>query len=283
MPQDHYLDLATGIRAHYLAWPATGGAPKLLLNHATGFLGRLWEPVVAGLGAFSVYAPDTRGHGDTDKPPAEGDNYHWSRFAEDMRALLDALGLEGIAFAGHSAGAAVGMYVAAHYPQYFTRIVAIEPIIMPASFPQDEARRSEMAEGARRRRTVFDSAAEAFQQYRSRPLFERWPDDVLRLYLEHGTFQREDGRLQLKCPGEVEGAVFANSASLDTWSILPRLEVPVLVVRGEHTNPFLHEVASAVAERLPDARLETMPDAGHLLPMERPAATAALIRDFLAW
>ena len=54
------------------------------------------------------------------------------------------------------------------------------------------------------------------------------------------------------------------------------------MIRGEHTEDFLGTVAGSVAERVPNGRLETIPDAGHLSPMERPDAVADLILDFLA-
>ncbi len=282
-PTDHYIDLPSGLRVHYLKWSGRDDAPAIVLNHATGFLAHQWGPVAERLaGDYTAYAADARGHGDTDKPPPEGDNYHWSRFVEDLRAWLDGLGLTGVPFVGHSAGAASGLYLAAERPQYFTRLVAIEPIVIPTAFRADENRRDVLAEGARRRRAVFDSADAAFEHFRARSLFERWPDEALRLYVEHGTFQREDGRLQLKCPGEIEGEMFANSTSLDIWEVLPRIEAPVLVIRGEHTEDFLGLVAQSVAARLPNGRLETIPDSGHLSPMERPDAVADLVLDFLS-
>jgi len=256
-PSDHYADLPSGLRAHYLTWPGRENAPAIVLNHATGFLAHQWGSVAERLaGDYTAYAPDVRGHGDTDKPPPEGDSYHWSRLVEDLRAWLDSLGLRGVPFVGHSAGAALGLYLAAERPEYFTHLVAIEPIVIPSRFRTDQDRRNEMSEGARRRRAVFESADAAFEHFRSRSLFERCPDEAVQLYVEHG--------------------------SLDIWEVLPRIEVPVLVIRGERTEDFLGMVAGAVAERLPNGRLETVPDAGHLVPMERPEAVAGLIRDFLA-
>jgi pimeloyl-ACP methyl ester carboxylesterase len=279
-PTDHYIDLPTGIRAHYLTW-GDGTHPPIVLNHATGFLARLWDPVAERLAErYTVYAADARGHGDSDKPAPQGDNYHWLRLVEDHQAFLDALGLRDLPFAGHSSGAAVGLYLAGEHPEYYAGLVAVEPIVMPGGFQPDETRREQMAEGARRRRSIFGSVGEVYEQYRSRPTFELWPDNMLRLYAEHGTFLREDGHVQLKCPGEIEGAVFANSASLDVWSALPRIQTPVLVLRGERTEGFLSMVAEQVAARIPKGRLETISGAGHLSPMELPATVADLILDF---
>jgi pimeloyl-ACP methyl ester carboxylesterase len=281
-PTHRFADLGTGIRAHYLQW-GEGDKPAVLLAHPTGFLADTWTPIAERLAErYTVIAPDTRGHGDSDKPSPEGVAYHWQAFIEDHISFLETLSLRGIPFVGHSAGASVGMYVAARHHEYYTRLVGMEPIIMPGGLTPDEERRNFMAEGARRRRNVFSSAEEMFQQYRSRDTFERWPDDVLRLYCERGTFQREDGQVQLKCPPDVEGEIFANSGSLDIWEVLPDLAAPTLIVRGAETDPFLSMTAESVASRLPNARLDTVPDVGHLLPMEQPNTIADLIIDFLS-
>lgn len=277
-PRDGFVE-ANGIRIHYLEWGREGLPPAVLL-HATGFLARLWQPVAEALSdRFHVYACDSRGHGDSDKPPGD---YHWRHFAQDLRAFLDALGLRQVVAVGHSAGGAAAAYVAAARPGYISRLVLIEPIIFPpqAQGPRDD-RRQALASGARRRRMVWDSAAEIVRTYRKRPTFARWREDVLRLYAEHGTFRRPDGRLQLKCPGEIEARIFENSGWPDVWDRLPRISCPTLVLRGEHTDVYLFQGAAAVAGRIPGARLATVRDAGHLLPMERPEAVTQELLAFL--
>jgi pimeloyl-ACP methyl ester carboxylesterase len=273
---------ANGLRIHYLRWGDSG--PSVLLNHATGFLGALWQPIAERLATagFTAYAYDARGHGDSDKPPALPENYDWHRFAEDLRAVLDHFGLRDIPLIGHSMGAGVGLFVAGHDPGRFSRIVAIEPIVVPSVFQPDETRRREMADGARRRRMVFASRKEMIEQYRARPTFRLCTEEALRLYAETGTFARKDGRVELKCPGEIEGQIFANSSSLDIWDILPEVAAPTLVVRGALTEGFLGMVAQQVSERVQNGRLLTIGDAGHLVPMERPDVVAEEILAFLA-
>jgi pimeloyl-ACP methyl ester carboxylesterase len=283
-PESGFVD-AGGTRLHYLVWRADAGdAPEpVLLAHATGFLARLWEPVAVLLAAagYDVWAYDARGHGDSEKPAPAGDNYHWLRFVEDMRAFLAATGLRGLAFVGHSAGGAAGLYLAGQDAGVFTRLAVIEPIVMPGGAVMDESRRQQMAEGARRRRHVFASREEMVSQYRQRPTFERWPDEMLQLYADCGTNRREDGQVELKCPGDIEGEIFANSGALNVWDALPNIGVPVMVVEGEHTEQFLSMVAGGVAQRVPQGRLEKIEDAGHLAPMERPELVANLLLKFL--
>jgi 3-oxoadipate enol-lactonase len=57
--------------------------------------------------------------------------------------------------------------------------------------------------------------------------------------------------------------------------------VPVLVAVGEHDKPDFRAIAERLARELPDARLEVIAGAGHLPSMERPEATAGLLKSFL--
>ena len=118
-------------------------------------------------------------------------------------------------------------------------------------------------------------------QYRSRPTFAKWRDDLLQLYVEHGTYRREDGSLELKCSGEVEGAMFSHSGSLGVWDVLPKIKTPVLVIHGETTEGFLSMVAEQVASRVQNGRRETVDEAGHLAPMEQPEVVADRVLAFL--
>jgi pimeloyl-ACP methyl ester carboxylesterase len=59
------------------------------------------------------------------------------------------------------------------------------------------------------------------------------------------------------------------------------LAAPALVVAGEHDMPDFHAGADAWAAELPDARRVTMPDAGHLAPLEQPEAFGELLLGFL--
>ena len=281
-PDDAFVE-ANGLRLHYLAWPpAPHGHPSVVLVHATGFLARLWQPVAERLASrYHVYAYDIRGHGDSDKPEPIADNYHWRHLADDLVGFLDAFALRDVPVVGHSSGGGTAAYVAATRPGYISRLVLIEPIIIPPHAAATLRPSNPMAEAARRRRGVFASPEEVVSVYRPRSAFARWTEEALRLYAEHGTFRREDGRVQLKCPGEIEALAFENSASLNVWEVLPQVACPALVVRGRHTDPFVGAMAQRVSEQLPNARLLTVEDAAHLVPMEQPEALAHEIAAFL--
>lgn len=277
-PESGFVEV-NGLRLHYLEWGDAGSRPVLLL-HPTGFLAWTWQPVAEALAAagLRVLAYDARGHGDSDKPE---DAYHWQNMVDDLRGFLDRFGLRGAPVVGHSMGGGVAAYLAANAPHYFSHLVLIEPIIIPQGAHPEPGRRNELAEGARRRRMVFESVNNVVENYASRGTFECWRPEVLRLYAQHGTFPREDGRVELKCPGEIEGQVFDNSLSLNISDAVPEISAPVLVVRGEHTEGMLARVCEDVAKRAPDARLVVIRGAGHMAPMEKPEEVAAEVLRFI--
>jgi pimeloyl-ACP methyl ester carboxylesterase len=293
-PVERFVEVNTqtaggrSIRLHCLIWrDASGGGdasmPPLLLLHATGFLARLWQPVAEALvnRGFDVYAYDMRGHGDSDKPPPIDDAYHWRNLVSDLRSFCDALGFRDVPMIGHSSGGAAAAYLAATQPDYVSRLVLFEPIIFPTGYAPAGEGRNELVEGARKRRMVWRDADEVFETYRTRPAFARWREDVLRLYAEDGTFQREDGQIELKCPGGIEASLFDHSHSLDTWDRLAEIACPALVMHGELTGEPFPTLMSQIAQRISNGRSATIRDAGHLAPMERPGAVAQVVLDFL--
>lgn len=287
---------ANGVRLHWLRWETQDGMKRtpVLLLHATGFLAWLWQPVAEVLASrFTVWAIDTRGHGDSVfvGAPQEAEaghkaTYDWHNFVDDCAGFMDAVGLRGIPLVGHSSGGATAAYLAATRPGYVSRLVLIEPIARPPGYEGGMQRPNELSEGARKRRMVWESREEMVESYRRKETFRNWPREVLRLYAEHGLRRLEggdgvSGPFELKCWPEVEAQVFDNSASLDTWEVAALITAPTLVLVGETTNPYLRLMSTAIAQRIPGAHAGTIDEAGHLAPMERPEAVAEAITDWL--
>ena len=104
-----YFISANNIRMHY--WRrAEGRGSTLLLLHGWPEFCRTWRRLIPLLAAgFDLIAPDFRGFGDSEKPdPGPTDAMTVDVLAEDMRALLDALGLDRpVGFVSHDVGAYV--------------------------------------------------------------------------------------------------------------------------------------------------------------------------------
>jgi pimeloyl-ACP methyl ester carboxylesterase len=85
--------------------------------------------------------------------------------------------------------------------------------------------------------------------------------------------------VELVYPVEWEAHIFA-TPPLTIWDDVPHLSCPALIIRGETSKTFHPSALARMARLLPRAQFLTIPEAGHLVPMERPEETAAAIRDF---
>ena len=99
-------------------------------------------------------------------------------------------------------------------------------------------------------------------------MFERWRPRALDLYLAEGLRDRSDGQVELKCPGEIEAAIFEQGPSSDSWDLAPSVSARTLILwatLGDFPRPHFESLAA----RMPDARVIDV-DSGHFVPMERP-------------
>jgi pimeloyl-ACP methyl ester carboxylesterase len=273
--QRRYINLDRQ-RFGYFVWGESG--PPVVLVHGTGFHGYVWKPIAQALSShYQVFAIDQRGHGDSPKPES---GYSWDVFAADLHQFLTALHLTTAAAAGHSGGATTIALCAAAHPGLIGRAVLIDPILVPRSM-DGHTLENPVAQRARKRRMVWESRTSMFHSYRTRPPFNTWREDVLWAYIEEGTVLRPDGHVELKCPGAIEAQVFENALNSNGFDVLPQIDVPVLVVRGESTEVFPEASAALAVSLLPQGRLKTIARTSHFVPMERPDAVERAIRKFV--
>jgi pimeloyl-ACP methyl ester carboxylesterase len=280
----HSVALETGAELALLDWGGQG--PLALLHHANGFCAGVLGLVAERLREhYRVVALDARGHGDSSHPEGPA-AYHWDRFAEDLvclaRELAKQAGTDRVGLGvGHSFGGTSMLGAAARAPDLFGRLVLVDPVTPLAApsrlDPARLSRSSRLVEGARRRTHVFDSRQAAWARWHGRSLFAQWDARALDLYAVHGLRERQDGRVELKCPGEVEATVFQN-AHLDILGLAKRVVAPTLVLWAERGD-FPRAVHERLAEALPKGRFEALP-AGHLAPMEQPDLVADAIQRF---
>ncbi len=113
-----------GTRIHYLA--AGKGDPVILL-HGYAQTSHMWRPLMAALArTHTVIAPDLRGAGQSEKPPA---GYDKKTMAQDIHALAVSLGYKKAAIAGHDIGLMVAYAYAAQYPAEVERIALLDAFL----------------------------------------------------------------------------------------------------------------------------------------------------------
>jgi pimeloyl-ACP methyl ester carboxylesterase len=251
----------------------------LLLTHATGFHGRVWQPVADHLRDHHAFAPDLRGHGDA-TPPGDGD-FAWDGFADDVLAVVDALGLTDVVSAGHSKGGAALLLAEARRPGTFRALYLYEPVVMPSDWQPSTARANPLAEGALRRRPVFDSRDAAYENFAGKPPFSSLDPVALRAYVDHGFADEPDGTVRLKCEPEHESQVYRMGPQHRAYDELDRVRCPVTIARGALDAFGPAAFAEPIVEHLPNGRLEAFDDLGHFGPLEAPARLAAAIEGAL--
>ena len=249
--------------------------PPVLLAHATGFCGAVWRPFAAALAATApghrLLALDFRGHGDSSAP--EDHPYSWHGFADDVLAVVDALGLDHPFGIGHSKGGASLILAEERRPGTFSGMWVYEPVVVPpdiAGFSGDNP----LAVGALRRRASFPNRAAALANFASKPPMDVFDPAARAAYVD-GAFRVDaDGALQLKCPPPVEAQVYRMGSQHGAWDGLPALALPVTVARGDTSGFGPAAFADRVAARIPHGRLEVFPHLGHFGPLEAPEETA---------
>ena len=258
-----------------------GSGPDLLVCHATGFHGLAYGPLAQCLGErFTVWALDFRGHGSSG--PAPNDDYAWSGMGADVAACVAAIGAPQLYGFGHSMGGAALLLAERSEPGSFAGLFLYEPIVLPRGF-FEAPNANPLAAGARNRREVFDSRAEALARYSSRSPLAVMRADALAAYVEGGFVDLPDGRVRLACSAETEARTFEASGGLPAEEA-PAIDVPATVAAGTAvgavSNPGVF--SPAIAEALPRGRFRSFENLGHFGPLEAPGVVAsAAISDLL--
>ena len=264
-----------------------GQGPLVHLAHANGFPPGTYRPLIGYLREYhQVVALATRPLWPGSHPESAPS---WHPLAGDLVRGLEALGMHRILGVGHSIGGVLTMWAAIRRPDLFRAVVLIDPVILPpATLALLQLMRAlglegrqPLVRGARRRRRTWPDRQACFQHYRPKDVFSRWSDESLWAYVEAGTRPTTGGRVELVYPPEWEAHIFATSP-VDVWQTVPLLQVPTLVIRGQETNTFRAASQRRFARLAPHARFSVIPEAGHLVPMERPEETAEEICRFFA-
>lgn len=253
-----------------------GDGPPLLLAHATGFHARVWQPCAEHLRDFHCFAPDLRGHGDSVVP--DGVGFSWHGFADDLLAVVDALGLDHVQAAGHSKGGASLLLAEQRRPGTFRSLYLYEPVVFPPIDPASFAGENPLAEGALRRRQSFASFDAAYANFAAKPPFNGLHPDALRAYVDHGFRAQPDGTVTLKCLPAVESEVYRMGSQHGAFERLGEVQPPVTVASGAVLPFGPSAFAASIVEALAHGRLESHPDLGHFGPLEDPALIASCIR-----
>jgi len=280
--------VSSGAKIHYLDWQGSGKEAHFL--HANGFCSGTYAPLLKFLTRdLRIIASDIRGHGDSDSLGIKRIS-HWDIFVDDLKNVVEQTMSPPVIGIGHSLGAVTTYLAAAKHPHLFSKIILIEPVILPRRILWliclmklfGIAGLIPHARIARKRKRIFENKDAAFLRFASgRGAFKTWSKDFIHAYLECGILEKDDEKAVLKCNPEIEAQIF-ESVPLDVWKYAGKIKCPVLAIRGRHSESFYADAASDLKKYIPDYELETVPNAGHFVPMEKPVECAKIITHFIS-
>jgi pimeloyl-ACP methyl ester carboxylesterase len=245
-----------------------GSGPPVALVH--GFVGdgpATFERVAADLAAdHTVLVPDLPGAGTSDAPP---DGSSLEDYADVLAGTLRAEGIEGAVVVGLSFGGAVAIALADRHPGLVRALVLAGAYAgWAGSLPPGEVRRREQLSVR-----VAGAAPEDRVASLAPSMFSPGADpDLVAAFLDSIRCLRPEGFL----------AMTAAVAAGDLRDALARIAVPTLVLHAEHDARSGRDVAEALHAGIRGSRLVVIPDAGHVSPVEAPAAFAGAVRQLLA-
>lgn len=241
------------------------GLPVVFI-HGFPFDRTMWRHQVAALTRWKRIALDLRGAGASTAP---ADGYSMSRYADDVVAVLDALGIRDAVVCGLSMGGYVVFDLLRRHPDRVRGVVLADTRAEPDS---DEARRGRDEMIALARRDGPEAVAERMLPRVLAPTtFAEQPELVadVRTMMVRWTV-----------PALV-GALRALRDRADSTDTLPAIRVPTLVLVGEEDGITPPAGAERMAGAIAGARLVAIPAAGHLAPLEQPLAAGRALSEFL--
>jgi 3-oxoadipate enol-lactonase len=251
-----------------------GSGPAVLLVHGFPLDHTMWTYQVEALSDnYRVIAPDLRGHGKSEAMPGP---YTMDQMAEDLHELLAQLNVPRVVLAGLSMGGYVAFAFWRLYPQQIRALVLA-----------DTRSAADTPEGRKGRYAMI----ERVQAEGSKAIVE----GMLPALLSASTLEKKPEvvaharRMMANTPGVgVIGALQGMAERPDSTPTLATIDVPMLIAVGEDdaiTPPSEAEAMQQAMMKGSQDRsvvLARIANAGHLAPLENPAAFNSALLNFLA-
>ena len=254
-------------RGAKIYWEEHGEGPPVLLIMGLSFTLDMWFRILPEVSRFyRTIIFDNRGIGRSDVPSGP---YSIRTLATDAVAVLDAAGVEAAHVVGASMGGMIAQEMALSYPH---RVLSLALGCTSYS-------------GLFSKWPRFRQGPSSIAWFRSDRLArERSFRNILYARETPDALIEEDIRIRIACNWTFRGVMSQLSGILlwNSYGRLPRVKVPTLVMHGDEDHLLPPQNGKIVASRIPGARFELLPNAGHMLTTDQPEATLMHLLRFLA-
>jgi 3-oxoadipate enol-lactonase len=260
---------SNGVNINY---ETVGHGDPLLLIMGFGMPGAAWAPMLPFLPGFQGIYFDNRGTGLSDKPAG---TYTVAEMAEDASNLLRTLGLERVRVYGISMGGMIAQELALRHPEQ------VGMMVLGCTTPGG-------TEGVRASNEILQSLVTGSKLMAQDPdagidlvLPLLYPPEFIAAHPEIRRFMRMGMTLAPPTPPETADKLAAGLAEFDTCDRLHEIECPVMIVHGGKDIVVPPSNAALLKDRIRDAELFMIPEAGHHYPAADPVGIHQRITGWL--
>lgn len=251
------MPILTGIYFQQYKKHAGGGKHPVVLIHGAGGSHLYWPANIRRLAGYEVYALDLPGHGRSPQTRQES----IQAYAESIVEWMAAAGLQQAILIGHSMGSAIAMTLAIESP----RLIAGLGLLGSGARLKVNPQILEQIGDAE----AFPAIVHKITQWS----FSSQAPEILTSLAEK--------RLSEAGPQVLQGDFWACNA-FDIRDNLATITQPTLIICGQEDKMTPVQESRYLAENIPNARLALIPEAGHMLMLEKPERVAHLLDDFLS-
>jgi pimeloyl-ACP methyl ester carboxylesterase len=247
------------------------GAPLILIS-GLGYSLWQWHKMVPFLSEhFQVITFDNRGVGQSDKPAGP---YGAQMLAADTAGLLDALGIERAIVTGHSMGGFIAQAMVLDFPQKVEKLILCStnyggPHHVPVTAEAMKVLTDVSSDPLTRFTNGLSISTAPGWAEKNPYMIEEWINWRVANPIEPASYQAQ---LAIGLALLPEAAAFENQLS--------RINIPTLILFGEHDKVVPPANASLLAEKIAGSKVVILPDAGHFFPIEIPEAASRAIIEF---
>ncbi len=248
--------------------------PPLVFLH--GFLGsgKSWRGIARSFSEnYFCILPDLMGHGENTNLEINSP-LNFDVLTNWLFQLLDEIPAPKIHLVGYSLGGRAALTFASRYPE---RILTLTLESASPGIVEQAERARRLVEDSVRAESILQNGMSAFvEQWYRMPLFASLHSQPEKLSAIKEAAKQNDPRWMAKVIREL-------SPGLQTplWDSLPNLYYPVLLIAGAKDEKYV-QVIRKMAELIPTAQKNIVPEAGHNVHAEQPEKYISLLNDFLS-
>lgn len=279
-PDSKYIEI-NGVDVHYKE-AGTGGRMFILL-HPFGGSTYSWREVMDDFAKFGrVLAYDRPAFGLTERPMPgdwQSNPYGMKANIELLRGLLDAFDTDKAILVGNSAGGGLAVAFALEYPERVDELILVDPGVGGGYGPQFPAWALPFM-WAPQMRHLGPLMMRDYQESLPRTVEREWYDQ------SKLTEEIRQKHLQVLTINNWDRAFYELTfapAYPELRPLLPNLTVPALIVAGREDRLIRSWYFEAIALEMPEARLEIIPNCGHVPQEECPEPFMKVVLDYLGY